>query len=744
MSSAAIAARRGRIAVMVALAAACWGTGCGSDDGGGSSPTPVPTATVGPTAVPTQTTAGAGLVAEILDATVLESEGENGPVRRIEVTFKVTDDAGVPVTPVLPATQNPQQARVRFTSAQLQEVDGGGDLPNNFLRYVNNVNRTRPAYDGQGTLEVIDAAEGLHRFRFSRALSNADYDPADTFTIGLQANRTFGGRDYPVNQAFDFVPDGGEPFIWADSTTAQCNSCHNPLVAHGSRFEFRLCKTCHTAEATDELGRSIDMTVMTHKIHAGVELPSVADGPPGSEYALFSSFARMDVVFARKNEDGSVTGVHFPRTLENCTACHADAPTAEFYRTKSAAAACASCHDDVNPGLEPSDAGPPGTNHFQLRGFPDGQCIACHEAEQRTEFDISVPGAHLVPARSTQLEGVNFEFLGIENHQAGQTPTIEFRISNDAGEAVTDFSPFNRIALTVAGPTSDYASFTTPVIAGGGASGMLAGPDAEGAFRYTLPAPLPASASGTWAMGAEARRLVNLVTTPEVSPKSVQEVAVNPVVTFTVDSSMAEMRRMVVEDQLCETCHGEFSIDFSIHGSLRNRQEYCVLCHNPNASDFARRRNDPAAVAAASEVATIDYKVLIHKIHRGEHLEQQPYIVYGFGPAPANFTAFDFGHVLFPGDTADCRTCHAPNTYLLPPFPGTALPTQVAHIDPETRNLIVDGHVGPISAVCTSCHDSDAAAAHVDTQTAPDGSEACSVCHAEGRIAPVSAVHARN
>jgi OmcA/MtrC family decaheme c-type cytochrome len=679
--------------------------------------------------------AGAGLSVEILGAAV--SEG------LIEVTFRITDDAGNPVTPVLPGTQNPQQARVRFTSAHIEEFSGGGDLGTTFLRYVNDVNRTRPGYDGRGTLGPLDASDGLYLFRFSVPLAEA-YDPSETYTIGLQANRSFGGESFAVNEVFDFVPAGGEPILWSDTATAQCNNCHNPLVAHGSRFEVRLCKTCHTAEAVDELGRSIDLRVMAHKIHAGVDLPSVADGPPGSEYAIYSSFADEDEVFARKNEDGSVTGVVFPRTLNNCTACHANAPTAEFYRTKPAAAVCASCHDDVNPGLEPTDAGPPGTNHFQVRGFPDGQCGVCHEAEQQREFDVTVPGAHVVPARSTQLGGVNFEFVGIEDHQAGETPTIQFRISENDGTPITDLSPFNRVAFTIAGPTSDYDQVLTPVAAGGGATGMLVGPDSEGIFAYTLAAPLPADAVGTWAIGAEARRMVNLETTPEVSPKSVQEAAVNPVVTFTVDDSMAEMRRVVVEDQRCQSCHGEFSVDFSIHGNLRNQAEYCILCHNPNASDFGRRRNDPAAVAEASEVATIDFKVLIHKIHRGEELEQQPYLVYGFGAPPANFTAHDFGRVLFPGNLADCQTCHAPSTYLLPPFPGTALPTQVAHIDPETQGLIVDGHVGPISAVCTSCHDSDAAATHVETQTGGDGAEACAVCHAEGRIAPVSASHAEN
>ena len=109
-----------------------------------------------------------------------------------------------------------------------------------------------------------------------------------------------------------------------------------------------------------------------------------------------------------------------------------------------------------------------------------------------------------------------------------------------------------------------------------------------------------------------------LTTVDPIPPKTVEEAAVNPVVTFTVDDSTAMMRRVVVDDQNCATCHGEFSKDFSIHGNLRNQTEYCVICHNPNQSDDARRKLDPAAVAAASPVTSIDFKVMIHKIHSGE------------------------------------------------------------------------------------------------------------------------------
>jgi OmcA/MtrC family decaheme c-type cytochrome len=709
-------------AMSVSLAA------CGNDDGGGGGPLPTATAPPVPTATMPPPLAGTGLIGEVQSASIA-ADGT------LTVAFILTDAEGTGVTPVLASTQDPQKARVRFTVAHVESYSGGGDLANTFLRYINDVNNAEPAYDSNGMLRAIDAAAGSHEYVF-RAKIPTDYDPAETYSIGMQANRTFEGESFAVNQVFDFVPAGGEPIVWTDTSTQQCNSCHNPLRAHGSRYEIRLCTLCHTEAATDDDHVPIDFRVMIHKIHRGVNLPSVVDGPPGANYTVAGE------TFAEKHEDGSVTGVAFPRAIQNCVVCHDNAPTAEFHRTKPSTAACTACHDDVNPGLETTQAGEPGTNHFQERGYPDGECNGCHEAEQGREYDITVPGAHVVPEHSSQLKGLNLDILGVSNHGAGETPTFDFKVTENDGTALTNLSGLNRVAFTVSGPTSDYEQLFTFTAVGGGATGMLSGPDSEGVFQYMASAPIPSDAEGTWAVGSEARRAVELETTPEVSPKEAEEAAVNQVVTFSVDDSEAEVRRMVVEDGNCNVCHGEFSKDFSVHGNLRNRIEYCVLCHNPTQSDFARRRRDPEAVAAASPVATIDFKVLIHKIHRGEDLAQKPYIVYGFGPAPANFAKHDFSEVRFPGDLTDCESCHLPETSLIPPFPGTAQGTLAAHLNPADGSLVVDGVTGPITSACLSCHDGDAAIAHAQTQTAPDGAEACEVCHSEGRLAPVSAAHA--
>jgi OmcA/MtrC family decaheme c-type cytochrome len=140
---------------------------------------------------------------------------------------------------------------------------------------------------------------------------------------------------------------------------------------------------------------------------------------------------------------------------------------------------------------------------------------------------------------------------------------------------------------------------------------------------------------------------------------------------------------------------------------------------------------------------------MIHKIHTGEALAQKPYLIYGFGPPPpagTGYTVVDFADVRFPGQLRNCETCHLPGSYFMPPYPGTALSTRQTHLEPVPEPTpgsvqVEDPRIPPITAVCTSCHDDDAAVAHATTQTTDDGVEACTVCHDEGAPYPVSVSH---
>ena len=192
---------------------------------------------------------------------------------------------------------------------------------------------------------------------------------------------------------------------------------------------------------------------------------------------------------------------------------------------------------------------------------------------------------------------------------------------------------------------------------------------------------------------------------------------------------------MVVDDLNCESCHGEFSRGFSIHGNLRNRDRVLRVCHNPDQTDVGRRSRDPEAVAAGDQTAAIDFKVMIHKIHTGEELKQKPYLIYGFGPARRRTSP----------RTTSPRCCTPATGHLrdVPRrrhVPAAALPRQGAgsgHRPPRSGDghQVMDGREGPIGAVCTSCHDGDDAR-HMRRRDGASGAEACAVCHDEGRDLP--------
>jgi OmcA/MtrC family decaheme c-type cytochrome len=603
---------------------------------------------------------GPGLDSELLSATV-------SPEGVVQVTFTLTDTEGSRIVPTGDSTSDPDQARVRFTLARLeiddQTVEG---FTTTFTRYVNYITRTQtspitaassdqPTYDSGGTFALVDAATGTYSYTFATPLPEG-FPASLTHTVGAQVERTAGGERLIANPLLDFVPAGGPVTVVREgSTTAQCNSCHDPLAIHGGgRREVGLCLLCHTDQAVDpDTGNTIDFPVLIHKIHRGRELPSIDGGAVGTKYEIIG-FGQSEHVYSERMKvcDGgrhaahpcasdadcpggtcsaeATAGVAFPQDIRNCEKCHADGVTADNHRELASTPACTACHDDVNPGQTPTAAGPPGTGH--LAGpQPEAFCRLCHTPEGE-EFGISVKGAHTIPARSAQLAGLRGEILSATG-VAGEPVTIRFRLSDDTGTAIDALAGLNRVAVAMSGPTTDLGGGSVPLItatiAGGGASGTLTGPDGSGVFTYTLAQALPEDAAGSWRVGLEARRSVAV----EGLDATVTEALQNPVLDFSVDGSPVVPRRKVVDMANCGSCHGVFSKDFGIHGNLRNQAEYCVICHNANVTDFARRAPAVASAGADPDTASIHLKVLLHKIHTGEELEHKPYIVYGFDAA---------------------------------------------------------------------------------------------------------------
>jgi OmcA/MtrC family decaheme c-type cytochrome len=562
------------------------------------------------------------------------------------------------------------------------------------LRTRNGV--TNPNVDQNGTWNHIEL--GHSQYTFGTVLPN-DLDATKTHTLAIQGKRTLTpiiGKDYFAdNVIYNFRPDNAAVTdVWAAiDTNATCNNCHDPLAHHGgNRRDVRMCVLCHTPQIQPSAttGQSFDFKTMIHKIHRGANLPSVK---AGGTYGFGPS--------------DDFTTVVFPQDIRNCRKCHRDdAPQGFVWFTYPSRAACGSCHDDIDWVT--------GANHPAGAQADDSACSSCHVPQGDHEWDASVQGAHTVPTKSAQLQGLNATIVSVANTAPGQNPTIQFQLTNGDGSAVDPSTFGSNLSVLMSGPTTDYAldpnNFRERAD-GASFDGTTA--------TYTFTHAIPTDANGTWAFSLEARRTVTLNPAPRLGPATVSEGLMNPVMYAAVTDSQPVPRRQVVDLTNCNRCHDQLIL----HGGLRRNTEMCVICHNPNEDDSSQRSADQLPPES------VDFKRMIHRIHTGENLTQD-FTIIGHGGSTNNFN-----DVRFPGDRRDCEKCHAAGTELLTETPPPGLlptPTPRDWYTPQQHT----------AAACLGCHDTQAAAAHAFVMTAPFG-EACAACHGPGDDFAVEKVHAR-
>jgi OmcA/MtrC family decaheme c-type cytochrome len=650
------------------------------------------------------------------DITILSAEiGADGVV---EVTFSVTDAAGVPLEVGAGGVNEP-----RFVLGYLTNDTAGN--PTQYVPLttttqtspITNQTATLPAADNGGAFSAVDGSPGRYVYRFGNPVEVAD--PAATHTLGVWAARTLDGVAHVDNETFHFVPSGGTPVERELVTDASCNSCHGQIKAHGGqRRDVQLCTICHTAGYEDpDTGNSIDFRVMIHKIHRGANLPSVQSGEP---YQIIG--------FQQSVHDYST--VVFPQSINNCETCHKGAQ-GDRWRLHPTRAACAGCHDrtafdlPAPPGFEPH----PGTEQLT-----DADCLVCHKPNGLAPIEDS----HRVPELDPANPDVVLSIVSVANTAPGQTPELLFSAMVDGSRRDLIAQPLARLAVTLAGPTIDYADYVQFTIQGTGAAGTLT---AEGDyFRYVFPQPIPATATGSYAIGMEG------FLQPE-APAGPRFAAFNPVTYVAVTDAAPVSRRKIVDNGNCNNCH----FQLSAHGAQRNNVEYCVFCHLPsNTNDERISRVEGTSVTAHS----VNLKPMIHSIHMGERLTQ-PFVLGTF-PAPSvtnpEGAPHDFAELRYPRNPAECSACHLAGTTALPLAAGL-LPsrseTLVCTEDPalddndycDTRTSI-EHFTAPESSACTSCHDSPAAKAHAELNTTPGGAEACGTCHAPGAAFDSERAHA--
>ncbi len=338
---------------------------------------------------------------------------------------------------------------------------------------------------------------------------------------------------------------------------------------------------------------------------------------------------------------------------------------------------------------------------------------------------------------------------GISNTAPGQTPIVTFHVSSNGVPVNILTTPFASLIATIAGPTTDYATYLQAKIQGSGVVGTLIAVDAPaGVFNYTFPVTgaIPLTATGSYAIGLEGYVL------DAAAYPGIRFSIVSPILPFVVTGvSSAAPRRVVVDDAKCNACHATITA----HNGVNRGVQYCAFCHNPNKSnDTQVARFENAIIVAQS----MDMKVLIHKIHRGTALTQ-PYIVGGT-PAPTltnpSGTPIDFGSMTgFPAgsNVGACITCHLPGTYDIPLAQGLLASTATKFTCIEDPLLDTDLYCNtgsfngttiqtqPITAACTSCHDASYTAAHAATMTTTTLVESCPTCHAVGATNGIEVYH---
>jgi len=736
--------------------AACTGESPKNGSGGGTGP-------VGP---PGQPPSGGvpATSAKYIDSSIVSARVPEDGKPVIEV--RLVNEAGVPVTG-LPASS------IYFVLARLEPAYNGksstwhavtrrmepfpgtpAPIPVSMVTGTGPTNQATTEAGTAGSWVEGPQLNGVYTYTFAQSLagiSDIPYDPSLVHRVGLEIRlRPAGTTDFITsdNATFTFIPASGGPVPSGreivDNDT--CNACHDQLEFHGgARFDLQYCAMCHESYSFDaQTGNTIDLKVMIHKIHRG-QLPT---GPYG--------------IFGYDNVLHDYTDVRFPQDQRNCTTCHTEGdpntPQASNWRLTVNRDTCGSCHNNVDFAT--------GANHGGVAATDD-TCMTCHGPS--SNLGLSTAEKHYDPLL---LAGDRFryEVLNVVDSAPGQRPTVTIRVTdptnNDAPydiKAVGGPFQIGNSSLRVDVAFSTRPDFTNT---GSGSATALTGTPAQpisidfkangvpdpafpGGFKATAAAAIPAAAIGSGSALLEGRPNVYL---DEDLDGDVELVAV-PVVstgrTFAITDASPVAYRKVVDIEKCNDCHKRLSL----HGENRTgNPELCAACHNPNATDINRRvaGSGCETVTGTLDDQTIDFKVMVHAIHAGR--------VAGYKVCGYSNTGYDFSYVEYPGRLNNCEGCHLPDTYY-PPDPTTALATTTdaaPATSPDRATPLGDIATTPATAVCSTCHTSQAARNHMtsgsaggsvtavkDAQSRTPGTlpEGCATCHGPGQAADVKAVH---
>lgn len=483
------------------------------------------------------------------------------------------------------------------------------------------------------------------------------FEPGRTHRIAIQLSYTnAAGEAVKVNPYFDFTIDAnGKSVAVTDPTKTRkmtdvtsCNSCHDKLAMHGGgRVDTQFCVMCHNPGTTDaNSGNVLTLATMVHKIHAGKLLKQALDAGKGGEDYTIWGYKDTKVGFAE---------VGFPQDLRNCAKCHTGAnpntPQGDNWKTKPSKEACLTCHankagSDWNASHTTFAIGlvGPGAAATDIANW---QCAACHR-----------PGTSLAPERvhfnQVEADGAKYK-MNIESTSydaATRMVTVKYFLSdptngNAAYKLVTSdctgtatiscasTTKFGNLRFQLAyqnmvGQSTAVTEFSSYNNGGNSSNGYAYKGANDGANHYTVQLAVPADTATAVAAGTarvisygqviEPMLVAQSATDPrpEVSPRTLVNVAVQHAFQDLALTGTLAPRRTVVSTEKCNACHGTLgtgsgsnTLANAFHSGARNYVEACVVCHDANRMSTTVMANG----LALNE--SYQFKRMIHGIHGG-------------------------------------------------------------------------------------------------------------------------------
>jgi OmcA/MtrC family decaheme c-type cytochrome len=288
-------------------------------------------------------------------------------------------------------------------------------------------------------------------------------------------------------------------------------------------------------------------------------------------------------------------------------------------------------------------------------------------------FKVTTAKDNLAELADLDAETVKFTIAAIERDTNGDTRYHNYVLAKVSGKSYVFKGETKKPAI---------AEAVQPDVDHGGTLKQI-GP---GAFTYTFNTVLPPNYD----------RQATHVVGGEISSRDGKAFA-NFIYEFLPAGGKVRIERAVVETASCNNCHDPLKA----HSGTRREVGYCVLCHTSQLSD-------------PETGESLDFKVFVHKIHRGKMLPSvrggKPYFLVGDKQRIADFSTVRYPQALLSDGTykelRNCRACHTDSS---------------AH--DHWKKF-------PSIAACTSCHNDVDLTTGKNHKLGPMADGSCIGCHA--------------